>query len=63
MAHPFKPKKSQLAHDFTAFARIAVLWSLLGLGLAGGGAAFVWLVTSPDNIDAKILRLTGRGSP
>jgi hypothetical protein len=40
-----------------------VLWALLGLGLAGGGAAFVWLVTSPDDIDAKILTLTGRGRP
>lgn len=41
----------------------AVLWSLLGLGLAGGSVGVVWLVTSPDSIDDKILTLTGRGRP
>jgi hypothetical protein len=53
----------QLTQTLASFARVAVLWALLGLGLAGGGAAFVWLVTSPDDIDQKILTLTGRGRP
>lgn len=73
MAHPFVPNhlrrssppaaSPQLTHTLAAAARVAVLWSLLGLGLAGGGVAFVWLVTSPDSIDEQILTLTGRGRP
>ena len=73
MAHPFAPKPvpfrhpapqpPHLAHTLAAAARVVVLWALLGLGLAGGCVGFVWLVTSPDSIDAKILTLTGRGRP
>ena len=73
MAHPFAPKPApfrhpepqppQLTQILASAARVVVLWALLGLGLAGGGAALVWLVTSPDSIDDKILTLTGRGRP
>ena len=75
MAYPFTPNNlrrtaphpppaaSPNLSTFAALARVVALWSLLGLGLAGGGAAVVWLVTSPDDIDAKILTLTGRGRP
>lgn len=77
MAYPFNPNNLRRAaprlplsasppkftHTLAEFARVAVLWSLLGLGIVGGGAGVVWLVTSPDDIDAKILTLTGRGRP
>lgn len=73
MAHPFAPNNlrrslpptasPQLTHTLAAAARVAVLWSLLSLGLAGGCVGVVWLVTSPDSIDEKILTLTGRGRP
>lgn len=60
--HP-EPQPPQLTHTLAAAARVVVLWALLGLGLAGGCVGFVWLVTSPDSIDEKILTLTGRGRP
>lgn len=75
MAYPFNPNNLRRSAPplpsaasprwatFAALARVAVLWSLLSLGLVGGGAAVVWLVTSPDDIDQKILTLTGRGRP
>lgn len=73
MAHPFVPNHLRrssppaasppITHTLADAARVAVLWSLLGLGLAGGGVAFVWLITSPDSIDEQILTLTGRGRP
>lgn len=72
MAYPFAPNNLRRAalpvasprlSNIAAAARVAVLWSLLGLGLVGGGVGVVWLVTSPDDIDQKILTLTGRGRP
>jgi len=73
MASPFVPNNlrrtappaasPQFTQTLANAVRVVVLWALLGLGLAGGGAAVVWLVTSPDDIDQKILTLTGRGRP
>jgi len=53
----------QLTQTLANLARVVVLWALLGLGLAGGAVFVAWFVTSPDDIDQKILTLTGRGRP
>ncbi len=64
MRRPAPPATSpQITQTFASAARVVVLWALLGLGLAGGSVGVVWLVTSPDSIDDKILTLTGRGRP